>query len=466
MNIIETEKMRKLLMGGRAVHFIMLDKPIYLERLVCVLVVKNDGKPQDKKIDPEKSQLIARRLRLAETEDTTTFTTSGYELIPVVRGGSKVYTLDEKFKAKLISDDDLVCQVPEKAVEAFNDLKIKNMSAKAYFVINTLPAQNLQCRQLLNTYDNFMHTRIIIGNQLVNQFKNKLGLEAYSKLRDKYILSIDDELDDKQKAKLSDQLRKSFHEVTEGVVEIMKSVKAKFPDPEHVTQHYFEKWVETHPEETGLISTWGEYQQLDMYESLKKDEENAKKALESIIKTHPLWVNYFKNVKGIGPIAAGRIIGNFNINVAVHCSSFIKYAGLDCVDGRARKMSDTIEETYIDQKGKVQIKKSLGYNPAVKAALLGVIGPSFLKVNNLKYRKIYDDMRERYSQRPDIQEKVAAKKCSVHMMALRYMVKQFVKDLWIKWRTLEGLPLNGGPYEEGVLGLHHHYDDEGNLVTE
>ena len=135
MNIIETEKMRKLLMGGRAVHFIMLDKPIYLERLVCVLVVKNDGKPQDKKIDPEKSQLIARRLRLAETEDTTTFTTSGYELIPVVRGGSKVYTLDEKFKAKLISDKDLVCQVPEKAVEAFNDLKIKNMSAKAYFVI-------------------------------------------------------------------------------------------------------------------------------------------------------------------------------------------------------------------------------------------------------------------------------------------------------------------------------------------
>lgn len=39
-------------------------------------------------------------------------------------------------------------------------------------------------------------------------------------------------------------------------------------------------------------------------------------------------------------------------------------------------------------------------------------------------------------------------------MAIRYMVKVFLKDLWVAWRTLEGLPVTPD-YAEAKLGLKH-----------
>ncbi len=39
-------------------------------------------------------------------------------------------------------------------------------------------------------------------------------------------------------------------------------------------------------------------------------------------------------------------------------------------------------------------------------------------------------------------------------MAIRYMVKMFLKDLWVAWRTLEGLPVTPD-YAEAKLGLKH-----------
>ena len=44
-------------------------------------------------------------------------------------------------------------------------------------------------------------------------------------------------------------------------------------------------------------------------------------------------------------------------------------------------------------------------------------------------------------------------------MAKRYVVRCFLKDLWINWRIMEGLPVmpDGPGYEEAKLGMHHHY---------
>jgi hypothetical protein len=41
-----------------------------------------------------------------------------------------------------------------------------------------------------------------------------------------------------------------------------------------------------------------------------------------------------------------------------------------------------------------------------------------------------------------------------HNMAMRYMVKMFLIDLYTKWRTLEGLPVSV-PYSEAKLGIKH-----------
>jgi len=46
--------------------------------------------------------------------------------------------------------------------------------------------------------------------------------------------------------------------------------------------------------------------------------------------------------------------------------------------------------------------------------------------------------------------------CKKHVdnMAMRHAVKDFLRDLWIKWRQTEGLPVSGS-YETEVLGHNH-----------
>ena len=39
-------------------------------------------------------------------------------------------------------------------------------------------------------------------------------------------------------------------------------------------------------------------------------------------------------------------------------------------------------------------------------------------------------------------------------MAVRYMVKRFLVDLYVAWRKLEGLPV-ASEYSEGKLGIKH-----------
>jgi NADH:ubiquinone oxidoreductase subunit E len=41
-----------------------------------------------------------------------------------------------------------------------------------------------------------------------------------------------------------------------------------------------------------------------------------------------------------------------------------------------------------------------------------------------------------------------------HMAAKRYMMKQFLQELWVAWRTIEGLPMPGS-YAERYLGVEH-----------
>ena len=38
--------------------------------------------------------------------------------------------------------------------------------------------------------------------------------------------------------------------------------------------------------------------------------------------------------------------------------------------------------------------------------------------------------------------------------ARRYMIKMFLKDLYVVWRTVEGLPVRA-PYQEEYLGHKH-----------
>lgn len=106
------------------------------------------------------------------------------------------------------------------------------------------------------------------------------------------------------------------------------------------------------------------------------------------------------------------------------------------------------------------------YNPKAKM-LAYKIGTQFVKQGDY-YRTLYDRFRKEYEARDDLQEEVgkkAGKKTKkgtskgtahIHAMAMRAMEKQFLADLWVKWRELEGLPISK-PY---VIDQLHHTDYE------
>jgi hypothetical protein len=170
-------------------------------------------------------------------------------------------------------------------------------------------------------------------------------------------------------------------------------------------------------------------------------EQLLAKDLARIIHQHPLWKSFLSDVKGCGETMAAVIISEFDINIATTVSKLWSFSGL--APGKDRKV-----------KG-----QKCPFNQFLRAKLCGVLGPSFLKCNS-PYRIFYDEMKHRLeskdwgmaSKHPT--DPLRPKAGHQHKAANRYMVKQFLKDLYVAWRTLEGLPVRK-PYEEEYLGKQH-----------
>lgn len=196
---------------------------------------------------------------------------------------------------------------------------------------------------------------------------------------------------------------------------------------------------------------------------LKELEKQIKDYITHEIKTLPIYKNFLKPVKGIGPILSGGILAWLDPYKADHASSFWKYCGLHVVDGKAIKR----------QKG-----KKLGFNVKMRV-LAWKIAKSFVRQRTPFYREIYDEAKLKENEKlgncienpqncsmyKDCIKKFKTKAkrigsnpkkppCKQHIdyRAMRKMVKRFLADLWTTWRSLEGLPVTE-PYAIAIL--HH-----------
>lgn len=214
----------------------------------------------------------------------------------------------------------------------------------------------------------------------------------------------------------------------------------------------------------GIISDQSEYEMLKAYILLEQSEEFLLKPLKRAVENHPLWTNFLKDVKGCGILMAGVIISEFDISKARYVSSFWKYAGLDTVEkidedgnytgekeARSKKERHLVEVEYISRDGKREIKKSITYNPFLKTKLIGVLGTCFLRSGGY-YSDIYRNYRTRLDNNPNHDGKTAKHK---HMMAIRYMIKYFLQDVFVAWYLIEG-KTPPRPYHEGKLDMSPH----------
>lgn len=236
-------------------------------------------------------------------------------------------------------------------------------------------------------------------------------------------------------------------------------------------------------------------------------EEAILKQMRQVLKRFPIYNDYLKGVDGVGDIASAHIISSFDIVKASTVSKMWQFAGLNpgMVNGKKsidkkdykEAMGPIVAEYAADPKKKnvkyivltdTQIRGDkltpgflAPYNANLRTALVGVMADGFImsafrwqevtevQYNNMpeddrrikdgkfqvlaikpnSYAQFYHDYKNRLAREDKWKDESAGHR---DRSAKRYMVKMFIKNLYVAWRTIEGLPVRA-PYQEEYL--HH-----------
>ena len=284
--------------------------------------------------------------------------------------------------------------------------------------------KNINLKSVVRGAYDIQKLRIQTGNRIVANFKAKLGQQpGHTEAED---LGVEEK-------KILNNLRVHYRKITDGVKTFPK--QATFKGDE-------------------VISDYTELCLLAQYLDLERGEAEHFKRLGNILKDYPIFNSFLEPIKGIGPAMAGVIISEIDISQAQYASSLWAYAGLDVAEngaGRSRKAEHLRDQEYTDKDGNIKTKKGITFNPFLKTKLTGVLGSSFLRAGDNKYSLIYRGYKHRIENHPAHQEKSKGHR---HNMAIRYMIKQFLADLYLAWRAIENLPVSA-PYHEAKLGMKH-----------
>lgn len=311
-------------------------------------------------------------------------------------------------------------------------------------------------RAIVSGVYDFQKLRIQTGNRIVAIFRARLGIQPGQE-------------EDEEAKKALDVIRKEYNRITDGIIEIGDQISADFDTAiseadlpriagNTLTEKKFSKVVKELKQ--CVFNSYTEYLLVQKYMELLRDEERSFRQLTNFLEGFSIYP-WLKSVKGIGPAMAAVIISGFDIREARYASSLWKYAGLDVVnvgttdepkwEGRRNHGPHLIDVLYIDREGNEATRKSLSHNRFMKTKLLGVLAGCLLRAKNPEYTQVYSDYRNRLENRPDLKDHTKGHK---NRMALRYMIKRFLVELYYRWREAEGLPVHR-EYAEAKLGLVH-----------
>lgn len=202
-----------------------------------------------------------------------------------------------------------------------------------------------------------------------------------------------------------------------------------------------------------------------MYRGAIAEERESLKLVETAVRAHPAWP-WLKDVRGIGPSLAGRLLARLDIGRATSPASFWAYCGLATVAAREwtctrcrttvrrpahrppsggaprcprRGCGGTLHE--MDPTARIaQPWRGAGGAPAFDRAAKQacyLIGVSFTRQGG-RYKEYYKEVRAQLeAAHPDWP------KARRYLTALRRTEKRFLADLWCAWREAEGLPIPG-----------------------
>jgi len=287
----------------------------------------------------------------------------------------------------------------------------------------------------------FQKARIRLGNQIFQNFRMKLGLNSSEPTET-----------NKEADSFLKQLKKEHDRLSDAIVGLSKKRA--------------EKYIK---DEGGVISSYFEYEMTSEYiESLLR-EQRVDKMIGKLVKEFPIWNKCMSHIVGLGPVIAGSILAFVDIHKSESVSAFWRYCGVDVrpngqgaskmypkknEKGEPNPPGNYVIQEYINSKGELDVKKSLGYGTFLKSKLLGVLPGSILKQQHRPgnyYAPIFYNTRKMYQNHPNHSWKSPL---HIQRMANRKMVQIMLMHIWICWRTLEGLDIKQ-PYHERVLGKTH-----------
>jgi len=211
---------------------------------------------------------------------------------------------------------------------------------------------------------------------------------------------------------------------------------------------------------------------LEMFKKIaddaKEKEVECEKNLKRVLKRFPIWTEYLEGVKGVGTIAAGWIIGEFDIEKATTVSKMWQFAGLNpgLVKGKKRVDHEDGKVEFVETGEMIRGDKLTPghvspFNQNLRTALVGVLADGFIKQQNYYCMEFYYPYKARLEQEENTVLHVGKEKQWKEVnkghrdrAAKRYMIKMFLKDLYVAWRTIEGLPVRPS-YQEEYLGHKH-----------
>ena len=241
---------------------------------------------------------------------------------------------------------------------------------------------------------------------------------------------------------MKDKKRKK---ITEQIKAVYKRLADAIADPDAM--------LEIELEDGTVLTDIAEKSLIMNYNFLLNEEKNLTSTYERLLKEYPIYTEFLKGVRGVGPVISAIIISEIDIHKATYPSSLWRYAGLDVGPdglGRSKRKEHLITVEYTAKDGSTKTKLSITYNPFLKTKLMGVLAPSFLKSKS-SYSEFYYNYKNRLQNHPVHKEKT---KGHIDAMSNRYMIKRFLVDLYTKWRTLEGLPVSQ-EYSIAKLGMIH-----------
>lgn len=226
---------------------------------------------------------------------------------------------------------------------------------------------------------------------------------------------------------------------------------------------------DTPQDETNMQPAEKSESNYGVVESVKLDtqsiEGRLKKEIEKEVKAQPIWDAFFDGVKGCGPLMAAVCLSEFDIEKATTVSKMWQFAGLNpgMVRGKKRKELKNGEfEIYATDEMVRGDRRTPGYvapyNAWLRTKLVGVLADCMVKAQSSYALDYYYPYKARLEQEETtvVNGKPWKDESKGHRnnAAKRYMIKMFLRDLYVAWRTIEGLPVRQ-PYQEEYLGHTH-----------